>query len=113
MTSYREEPLLTQILFFVIFVTDRSVMLQLMEALVPGRAGPRVATATRAAGGGPACAGPGLVIAPPLSVAASSATASALKSPTAPGISLWSVIGCDLQDFLHSKKWFMVLVRKT
>lgn len=59
-------------------------MLQLMEALVPGRAGQLVATVIRGAQG-PACAGRELVTTPLLSVAASSATGSALKSPTAPG----------------------------
>lgn len=55
-----------------------------MEASEPGRAGPCVPTATEAVRA-PVCVGRGPVIILPLSAGASSATASAWRSPTAPG----------------------------
>lgn len=70
--------------FWPFFVANRSVMWQSMEALVPGQAGPHVVITMEAARG-PVCVGHEPVITPPLSVVASSATASAWKSPTAPG----------------------------
>ena len=59
-----------------------------MEASAPGQAGPHVVIMMEAAQG-PVCVGHEPVITPPLSVEASSATASAWRSPTAPGKLFW------------------------
>lgn len=65
-------------------VAARFVMLQSMEALVPGPAGPLVATTTEAVQG-LVCVGREPAITQPRSVVGSSVMGSVLRSPTAPG----------------------------
>lgn len=74
--------------FFALFAANRSATWPWMEASAPGQAGPHVVIMMEAAQG-PVCVGHEPVITPPLSVEASSATASAWRSPTAPGKLFW------------------------
>lgn len=70
--------------FTVAFIANRFVTWRSMEVSAAGQDGLLVAITTAAARG-PVCAGHGPVIAPPLSAVARDVTASASRSPTAPG----------------------------
>lgn len=99
MTSFWEKPLLLKVLFLAFSFTNRSVMWQSMEALVPGLDGPLVVTMMEVAQG-PVSVGHEPVIIPLRSVEANSVMGSALKLPTAPGEFLWWFLSSNLRSVL-------------
>lgn len=101
-------------------IANRYEMWQLMAASAPGQAGPLAVTMMEASQV-PVCVAHEPAIIPPLSVGASSALASAWRSPTAPGklfLPLWKSFFCQCQSLnmyaptvsLRRKK--MGLIRK-